>query len=110
MDEFTDGQFMTEDTEQIINDTEEFGSETESSELQQIPVPSSPAHEDTELEQNIMHQIPLNSLLNLSRLLRYLVNFLMMILSLYLLNRMRKSRQSTNWRINDRNFIQPIRT
>ena len=24
MDEFTDGQDMTEDTEQIINDTEEF--------------------------------------------------------------------------------------
>lgn len=33
MDEFTDGQDMTEDTEQIINDTEDFGSETESSEL-----------------------------------------------------------------------------
>ena len=52
MDEFTDGQDMTEDTEQIINDTEDFGSETESSELEQISVPSSPAHEDTELEQN----------------------------------------------------------
>ena len=52
MDEFTDGQDMTEDTEQIINDTEDFGSETESSELEQTPVPSSPAHEDTELEQN----------------------------------------------------------
>ena len=52
MDEFTDGQDMTEDAEQIINDAEDFGSEPEKSGSEQVPATSSPVQEDTDLVQN----------------------------------------------------------